>query len=56
MDTDNVRSRRVAERLGYTLEATLRQAFATPDGAPSDVHVFGLLPEQYRALPWVVSS
>ncbi len=52
MDTANERSRRVPERLGFTLEATLRQAMAAPDGGPVDVHVFALLEEQYRALPW----
>jgi RimJ/RimL family protein N-acetyltransferase len=52
MDTNNIRSRRVAERLGYPLEATLQRALATPAGTPTDLHVFSLLPEQYQALPW----
>lgn len=56
MDTANERSRRVAERLGYTLEATLRRAFTTPAGTPTDVYVYRLLPEQYAALPWVATS
>ena len=56
MDTDNERSRRVAERLGYTLEATLQRAFRTPDGTPSAVHVFRLLPEEYQALPWAATT
>lgn len=50
MDTRNTRSRRVAERLGYVLEGTLRRAMQAPDGRTVDVHVFGLLPEEYRAL------
>jgi len=56
MDTRNERSRRVPERLGYTLEATLRQAMAAPDGTPVDVHVFALLADQYRALPWASAA
>lgn len=52
MDVANQRSRRVPERLGFTLEATLRQGMAAPDGSPVDVHVFALLEEQYWALPW----
>jgi RimJ/RimL family protein N-acetyltransferase len=52
MDTANVRSRRVPERLGFALEATLHQAMAAPAGRPVDVHVLALLAAQYRALPW----
>jgi RimJ/RimL family protein N-acetyltransferase len=56
MDTANVRSRRVPERLGFRLEATLRQAMAAPDGTPVDVHVFALLGDEYLALPWASSA
>jgi RimJ/RimL family protein N-acetyltransferase len=52
MDVANVRSRNVPERLGFTLEATLHQALAAPDGRPMDVHVFSLLEDQYWTLPW----
>jgi RimJ/RimL family protein N-acetyltransferase len=56
MDTANVRSRRVPERLGFTLEATLHQAMAAPDSTPVDVHVFALLGDEYLALPWASSA
>ncbi len=52
MDTRNERSRRVAERLGFVLEGTLRRAAADADGRPTNVHVFALLPEEYWRLPW----
>ena len=52
MDTRNERSRRVAERLGFVLEGTLRRAAADVDGRPTSVHVFALLPEEYWRLPW----
>ena len=52
MDTRNARSERVAQRLGFTREGTLRRAFPSPGGAPVDVHVYSLLPEEYAAAPW----
>ena len=52
MDTRNERSRRVAERLGFVLEGTLRRAAADVQGRPTNVHVFALLPEEYWRLPW----
>lgn len=52
IDTRNVRSLRVAERLGFVLEGTLRRKLPAPDGTPADMHVLALLPEEYRALPW----
>jgi RimJ/RimL family protein N-acetyltransferase len=52
IDARNVRSLRVAERLGYVLEGTLRRKLPSPDGTPADMHVLALLPEEYRALPW----
>ncbi len=56
MDVANARSRRVAERLGFVLEGTLRRALPGVDGEPVDVHVFGLLPDEYRALPWATRT
>jgi len=53
MDVKNERSRRVAERLGYVHEATLARVLPSPSGAPVDLYVFRLLPEEYRALAWV---
>ncbi len=52
MDARNERSRRVAERLGFVLEGTLRRAAADVNGRPTNVHVFALLPEEYWRLPW----
>jgi ribosomal-protein-serine acetyltransferase len=45
---DNVRSRRVAERLGFTLEGVLREYAAFPDGR-RDLAVYGLLAREWRS-------
>ena len=52
IDSRNVRSLRVAERLGFVLEGTLRRRMPATDGTPGDMHVLALLPEEYRSLPW----
>ena len=52
IDTSNVRSLRVAERLGFVLEGTLRRRLLAPGGEPTDMHVLALLPEEYQRLPW----
>jgi RimJ/RimL family protein N-acetyltransferase len=52
IDSRNVRSLRVAERLGFVLEGTLRRKMPAPGGEPTDMHVLALLPEEYRLLPW----
>jgi ribosomal-protein-serine acetyltransferase len=44
---DNVRSRSVAERLGFTLEGTIREAAAFPGGR-RDVVIYGLLAREWR--------
>jgi RimJ/RimL family protein N-acetyltransferase len=49
-DSRNERSRRVAERVGYRLEGTLRSDDLSPDGEPRDTLVFSLLPEEYASL------
>ena len=43
LDPRNVRSARLCERLGMTLEAHLRQDWPEPDGSWSDTAVYGLL-------------
>ena len=52
MDPRNVRSRNVAERLGFILEGTLRNSLLDSDGVPRDQHVFALLPDNYQELEW----
>jgi ribosomal-protein-serine acetyltransferase len=49
-DPANERSRAVARRLGFTEEATLRQATAFPHERRDDV-VYGLLADEWRARP-----
>ncbi len=56
MDPRNVRSRRVASRLGFVLEGTLRRCAAGPAGRPADRHVFALIPEDCAALAWLARS
>lgn len=45
---DNVRSRHVAERLGFTQEGELRESAAFPDGRREDVVLYGLLAREWR--------
>lgn len=52
MDSRNHRSRRVPERLGFTLEATMRRAAFPIDGQPGDALLFAMLPEEFAAQPW----
>jgi RimJ/RimL family protein N-acetyltransferase len=47
-DARNVRSRRVAERCGYRLEATFQNDLLAPDGELRATLVFALLPEEFR--------
>lgn len=55
MDPGNVRSRNVAERLGYVFEGTLRRSGLDEGGRPADRHVYALVPEDYRRLDWVAA-
>ena len=41
MDDRNIRSWRVAERLGFSLEATLRNDLRAPDGTLRDTRIYG---------------
>jgi RimJ/RimL family protein N-acetyltransferase len=52
IDTRNIRSLRVGERLGFVLEGTLRRKLPAADGTAADMHVLALLPEEYQTLPW----
>lgn len=56
MDPRNIRSRNVAERLGFVLEGTFRQRMPDVDKQPRDQHVFALIPEDYRRLDWASGS
>lgn len=56
VEADNARSRRVPEALGYVLEGTLRRDHLGLDGAPTDVLVYALIPEDYRRLAWAVDG
>ncbi|MGE5185880.1 MAG: GNAT family N-acetyltransferase [Acidobacteriota bacterium] len=47
----NTRSARVAEKLGYAHEATLRRRLRQPDGALRDTMVWTLFADRYRASP-----
>jgi ribosomal-protein-serine acetyltransferase len=49
-DVRNAPSRRVAERNGFILEGTLRNAFLDTAGQPADWLVFSLVPEDWERL------
>jgi RimJ/RimL family protein N-acetyltransferase len=50
-DPDNVRSAAVPAKLGFTHEATLRQAGVGADGATRDAMVWALVAEEYPESP-----
>lgn len=49
-DIRNVRSRKVAERLGYKLEGVLRNHQVAVDGKLEDTCVYALIPEDFQSL------
>ena len=51
MDDENVRSQKVAERAGFTLEALLRFDSATPSGAPRSTRVYARVRGAEEPLP-----
>lgn len=56
IDPNNLPSLRLAERLGFVLEGTLRRTLPLPSGALGDMCVLALLPEEYRLLPWAAAA
>ena len=49
-DARNLRSRRVAEKAGYSQEATLKDDMLAPDGKLRDTVIYTLLPGEYARL------
>jgi ribosomal-protein-serine acetyltransferase len=47
---DNLRSRAVAERLGFTHESTMREGHRRPDGSYGDLVGYGLLENEWPTL------
>jgi RimJ/RimL family protein N-acetyltransferase len=56
MDTRNTRSEQVPKRLGFVLEGTLRNNIPDMAGQPRDTHIYALIPDEYRRLPWASPS
>jgi RimJ/RimL family protein N-acetyltransferase len=50
-DARNSRSRRVAERAGYRLEAELKNDSRAPDGLLRNTLIYALFPDEYRSSP-----
>lgn len=49
VDQRNVRSRRVAERLGYKLEGVLRNHELAVDGKLTNTCIYAMVPEEFRS-------
>jgi ribosomal-protein-serine acetyltransferase len=49
-DTGNVRSRRVAERIGFTLEGIVRQEYPGANAAIADYAIYSVIPADYEQL------
>ncbi|AKH41138.1 RimJ/RimL family protein N-acetyltransferase [Altererythrobacter atlanticus] len=50
VDPDNAASNRIVEKLGFTLEGRLRQAWTTHIG-PRDSLIWGLLADEWQGIP-----
>jgi len=48
----NIGSQRLAQRLGFVMEGTLRACVLDVDGRPADRHVFALVHKDYAGLSW----
>jgi len=52
MDARNTRSEQIPKRLGFIHEGTLRNNIPDAHGQPRDTHIYALIPDDYRRLPW----
>jgi RimJ/RimL family protein N-acetyltransferase len=52
MDPRNARSRAVPERLGFTFEGCLRNAFRGVDDQAQDTLVYSLVPDEFERIAW----
>ena len=55
-DLHNIRSRRLAERLGFCLEGILRRVARSATGELTDQCVFALLDDEYRLPTWAQAT
>jgi RimJ/RimL family protein N-acetyltransferase len=56
MDARNARSEQIPKRLGFIHEGTLRNNIPDADGQPRNTHVYALIPDDYRRVPWASHS
>ena len=56
VEPGNLRSRRVAESLGFVVEGTARRAAVGGQGQAVDVIVHSLIPEEFERLPWAAGQ
>jgi len=55
-DPNNVRSAAVAGKLGFVLEATLRNRSLTGEGKPRDTMIWTLFPDEYPGSPAALAT
>ena len=56
VEPGNLRSRRVAESLGFVVEGTARRGAVGGQGQAVDVIVHSLIPEEFERLPWAAGQ